>query len=360
MADSTEQDRAQHADHGPSPGARLRAARERKGLTLAEAADALRLDHWLVEALERDDFKALGAPVFVKGHLRKYATLTGEPPDDILLAYHQRAGVQEALPLLDRAALVRPAGGTSSGVPVAAVLGLLLLGGAAGAWWWYEQPVERPVPVGGLAATNGAALAASSIDAEAQPDAPAAAADGASSTASVFETPAEPALESPSPALRPSTSLTTPEETPATDSEAPAAGSTVPGTSTGAPVGGAPPPTGVGETPAAPPATLPAAGPDAPARPEAVEAPATARAGEHVVVLSFDGDSWVEVRDGGGARLYYGLGEAGSRRTLRGLPPFEIFLGRYVDVRVEMDGQPRAVPAGSVRGNTARFTLDPT
>jgi cytoskeleton protein RodZ len=133
MSDSTEQDREPHADHAPSPGGRLRAARERKGLSLVEAADALRLDHRVVEALERDDFKALGAPVFVKGHLRKYAALTGEPPDDILLAYHQRAGVQEALPLLDRAALVHPAGGRSRGVPVAALLGVLLLGGAAGA-----------------------------------------------------------------------------------------------------------------------------------------------------------------------------------------------------------------------------------
>jgi cytoskeleton protein RodZ len=112
--------------------------------------------------------------------------------------------------------------------------------------------------------------------------------------------------------------------------------------------------------PSAPPSTVPAAGPETPAQPEAVPAPATARAGEHVVVLSFDGDSWVEVSDGGGARLYYGIGEAGSRRTLHGVPPFQIFLGRYVDVRVEMDGQPRAIPAESVRGNTARFTLDPT
>ena len=86
----------------PSPGARLRAARERKGLTLPEAADALRLDHTLLEAIERDDFAALGAPVFAKGHLRKYAALVGEPADDILLAYHQHVGVQEVLPLVSQ------------------------------------------------------------------------------------------------------------------------------------------------------------------------------------------------------------------------------------------------------------------
>jgi cytoskeleton protein RodZ len=82
--------------------------------------------------------------------------------------------------------------------------------------------------------------------------------------------------------------------------------------------------------------------------------------GEHVLVLSFSGDSWAEVRDARGERLYYDLGVSGSRRSLHGMPPFEITLGRYADVSVEMDGQARAIPADSVRGNTARFTLDRT
>ena len=88
--------------------------------------------------------------------------------------------------------------------------------------------------------------------------------------------------------------------------------------------------------------------------------PRRALPGERVLVLIFEGDSWVDVRDGAGARLYYGLGDAGSRRTLRGAAPFEIFLGRYLDVTIEVDGQPHAIPAESVRGNTARFTLAPT
>ena len=106
-----------------------------------------------------------------------------------------------------------------------------------------------------------------------------------------------------------------------------------------------------------PPAGIPAA-----EAPPAVPAPGdvTPLPGERVFVLIFGSDSWVDVRDAGGARLYYGLGAAGSRRTLRGVPPFEIFLGRYLDVTIEVDGQPQAIPAESVRGNTARFTLAPT
>ena len=395
MADSTEQDRTPHADHAPSPGGRLRAARERKGLTLVEAADALRLDHWLVEALERDDFSALGAPVFVKGHLRKYAALTGEPADDILLAYHQRAGVQEAPPLLDRAALLRSASAPSRGMPVAAVLAVLLFGGAVGVWWWYEQPVERPAPVG--------ALAAASVEAAPEPGPPVSPETSPPTTEPSFDLSTDAASESPSPALRSATTLSTPPaptgaatSRPGDTANAPVGGSTLtdassstaasvgtglaaasgtatdgavtppaatalPGTSTSAGAGVTPPSTGAGATPAASPSPLEGlTGANIAQRPEAVPAPATARAGEHVLVLSFTGDSWAEVHDGGGARLYYDLGQAGSRRTLRGMPPFQIVLGHYAGVSIEMDGQPRAIPAEAVRGNTARFTLDPT
>ena len=54
-------------------GARLRAAREKRGLTLLQAAERLHLDVRVVEALEAGDFAALGADVYVRGHLRRYA-----------------------------------------------------------------------------------------------------------------------------------------------------------------------------------------------------------------------------------------------------------------------------------------------
>jgi hypothetical protein len=139
-------DAAAEAD-GASAGARLRAARERKGMSVVEAADALRVDPVLVEALERDDYAALGAPVFAKGHLRRYAMLTGESIDELLLLYHQRAGVQEVLPLVTPGTTPAPLRPPRE-VPAALLLVVLVAAGAAGLWWWYEQPVERPVPIG--------------------------------------------------------------------------------------------------------------------------------------------------------------------------------------------------------------------
>lgn len=60
-------------------GRQLRAARERMGLGVAQAAEQLHVDEEVIDALETGRFQALGAPVYVRGHLRHYAELVGEP-----------------------------------------------------------------------------------------------------------------------------------------------------------------------------------------------------------------------------------------------------------------------------------------
>ena len=72
-----------------SPGARLRREREGRGLTEQQAAESLNLDPTVVMQLESNDFGALGAPVFVKGHLRRYAASLGLDADEILGAYER-------------------------------------------------------------------------------------------------------------------------------------------------------------------------------------------------------------------------------------------------------------------------------
>ena len=63
---------------GPdTPGGMLRAERQRRGHSVQYAAEDLHLDVWVIEALEANRFEALGAPVYAKGHLRKYAMLLG-------------------------------------------------------------------------------------------------------------------------------------------------------------------------------------------------------------------------------------------------------------------------------------------
>ncbi len=64
-------------------GERLRQARVRAGISPAEAGAKLKMPTHVIEALEREDWNRIGAPVFVRGHLRSYAKLLGLPADAI-------------------------------------------------------------------------------------------------------------------------------------------------------------------------------------------------------------------------------------------------------------------------------------
>jgi cytoskeleton protein RodZ len=78
---------------GPAtPGGLLRAERERRGYSVQYAAEDLHLDVWVIEALEANRFEALGAPVYAKGHLRKYAMLLGLSPATVLERYEALSG----------------------------------------------------------------------------------------------------------------------------------------------------------------------------------------------------------------------------------------------------------------------------
>src|SRR5215216_857516 len=77
-----------------SIGERLRAGRERAGLSVAAAAEKLHLDPKVIDSLEADRFAELGASVYVRGHLRRYADFVGEPGAELVSRYTER----EALP----------------------------------------------------------------------------------------------------------------------------------------------------------------------------------------------------------------------------------------------------------------------
>jgi cytoskeleton protein RodZ len=88
-----------------SPGARLRREREARGLTEQQAAEALNLDPVVIGHLERNDFASLGAPVFVKGHLRRYATLLELGSEEIVGAYERSSQHVDEPTLVPRARL---------------------------------------------------------------------------------------------------------------------------------------------------------------------------------------------------------------------------------------------------------------
>src|ERR1700675_4768995 len=77
-------------------GQRLKAERERKGLSAQKAADQLHLDGWVIDALESGDYVRIGPAVYGKGHLKRYADLLGLPAAEILEAYDTRSSVPAA------------------------------------------------------------------------------------------------------------------------------------------------------------------------------------------------------------------------------------------------------------------------
>ena len=78
---------ADAAELPSSPGARLRSEREAQGISHQQAAESLNLDTMVLAHLEANDFATLGAPVFVKGHLRRYTTMLGLDENEIVSLY---------------------------------------------------------------------------------------------------------------------------------------------------------------------------------------------------------------------------------------------------------------------------------
>ena len=77
-------------------GARLKAGRERADLSLVQAAELLHVDPNVIQALESEDFSALGAAVYARGHIRHYAELVKESAPELLALY--AASVHAAAP----------------------------------------------------------------------------------------------------------------------------------------------------------------------------------------------------------------------------------------------------------------------
>lgn len=122
---------------GPSPGARLRTAREARGLSIEDVAERMRLNAALVLAMEQNRLALLGAPVFARGHLRNYAALVGVPEPEIMAACDADEVPEPSfLPALDLRPRARS--GARWAWPVVAVL--FAIAAVAAFWWWAIRP----------------------------------------------------------------------------------------------------------------------------------------------------------------------------------------------------------------------------
>lgn len=285
-------------------GARLRAGRERMGLTQLQAAEKLHVDPKVVESLEAERYEVLGAPVFVRGHLKRYAELIGEQAFHLLDLY--TADTKSAAPDLTRLPKVAPA--SKQGQLAVPALLVLIAFVMIGVIWWIVQAVNKP--------------------------------GGSNSASSAREVSTEPAVITPGP------DGTVPDAVSggATNGALPgAANATRPDAGNSATAGGA--------ANGAPGSTGPidpaASGTATPARGKGME-----------VTLRFAADSWVEVYDAKGEKLFYDIGSAGSERTISGMPPFRVTFANAPGVSLDVNGKPATVPANAVHEEAADFIIN--
>jgi cytoskeleton protein RodZ len=283
-------------------GARLKAERERRGLSPQKAADELHLDGWVIDALEADDYERIGPSVYAKGHLKRYAALLGLPAADIMAGYESRH--QAPMP-----AASQPANNVRlrTGPPVVNDLPWPLIAGsvavvllAAGVLWWKPWQPRGVVPAASetLAANPSAAST-----------------DGATDSAAAMAGSAPPPLGSPAPApSSPASSLPL-----------------------------AAPPSGA----AAMPSTRAAS---STSKPDAMAGMGRAR-----LRLSFSADSWVDVHDAAGRRVFAGNGRANSVKTIAGVAPMRVYLGSASGVQLEINNRAVAIGPQFWAGDVARF-----
>jgi cytoskeleton protein RodZ len=289
---------------GATIGPRLKAERERRGLSSQKAADELHLDGWVIDALEADDYERIGPSVYAKGHLKRYAALLGLPSAEIMDGYESRA--QAPRPPASQPANVRLRTDTPavSDLPWPSIVGsiaVVLL--VAGVFWWKPWQHRGAGPVAGE--TLAAAPSAASADSATEPaGAVVASADASSTTSSAA---ALPPMAAPLPSSAPLT-----------------------------------PPAG-------------AAAPRAARATPSPEPDATAGIGRARLRLSFSADSWVDVHDAAGRRVFAGNGRANSVKTIAGIAPMRVYLGFASGVQLEINNRAIAIGPQFMAGDVARF-----
>ena len=299
-----------------SAGAQLKEARESRNLTIQQVAQALHLDPWILEALEQNRFKDVGAPVFVKGHLRKYAAEVGLDGQQLMEAYYRADDAPET-PGLVTDTFTRPGREEHGHWPIIAVSALIVLMIIVVTFLWL-----RGGGIPSIFESDGRSESADLAPASEASAMPALDNDDGVVGDNVMRI-AEPAAGQESEGLMNVTvnnEESLEELTPAEAEDKPQTAAAV-------------------------------------VDPGSVATQTEPGDGQLRVSITLQNDSWVEIYDANNRRLFFDLARSGSTKNVTGKPPLQVLLGNAEDARVRVDGTVWPIPAAARRGKTARFTI---
>jgi len=302
------------------PGKRLREARQAQHLSVAKAAALLHLDPRLVDALEHNDYEHLPEPIYVTGYLRNYARLLDLPEEGVVSAY-QQLDIPPPPILSDLTRKTRRSAPLNHVLIQWGAVGAVAIALVLVTW---HMSTQRRAPAGAGGPVSAEASAPPSAAAPAPSAGTPSPADGHAAAAGIA--PPESADAAPAP----ESGAAAPEVQAATRP---------------------PPVAGAGPADAVPP---PARAAGSPAGTAAVQ---TAAADGATVVLQFSHDSWVEMTDATGRRVFVDLGKAGQTRTVHGTPPFKVLLGYSPGVSIDYNGKPFDQSSFTGHNNVAHFTM---
>jgi cytoskeleton protein RodZ len=299
--DIPREDAAGEVPEGPLGGERLAEARRTKQVSVLEIAKELHLDESKVRALERNEFDVLGAPVFAKGYLKKYAQLVQVDPDDVLTDYYKLNRSATAPPVVSTRP--KPRQELSPGPWIAAIVVVVV---AATGYFWLSSTAFSPLTLGQPG--DGSPVVEAALE-EGDAAAP------------------EPADASTPGVTLPVTGNSADDETvdeERLDEE---------------PVAEEEEPANVEPEPAAEPTPQPAL-----------------EAGQMRMLVTFSGDCWTEISDATGRRLLFALGKDGQTVELSGTAPFNVLFGNPDNVSVRVDAEAFELPA-TRPGRALRLTI---
>jgi cytoskeleton protein RodZ len=317
-------------------GARLRAGREKMSLTVLQVAERIHTDPKIVEAIEVDNFEALGAPVYARGHIRHYAELVGESAPELTALYSDSSKVGQP----DLTQIVKVPSADETNRLVAPALAVIAVFAVAGAIWWVSA-LSKKKPQ--LSETHVVGEEQHGSSPESGTD------SGAQGTS-------QPAQTNPRPGVQ--TGSQPPAQTNPGERHTAAGGASTrqPTSASAASARPAAAQTHVasaGATANGSPGTSAGGSASTGATNGAASAPPHSTI-QAQVTLRYSADSWTEVYDATGARLFYDVGSANSIQTLVGTPPLRVVLGNASGVAVEFNGHNMPIaklahPDGSVQ-----------